>query len=304
METLKETILRLTRSHISEGGVVMAQNLVSKGSLQGTLPPEFTHDTPGIVELPTQDSSNCLIAVGSALAGQQTMYVMRFQGFGWLNLWGIVNYGAKCRTLWDSNCPLFVRAIGVEGQIGPVAGGMLHSLAMHAPNMTVHAPMTPTEWERCYKLVDVFRDPVYCSEYRGSYGNTDLSMEDNWNAGTDFIIVGIGGVRMKLKAVRDKLYKQGINVSTFGLAELSPLYIPFDMINALAFAVNCTVLVVDSDYSVCGAAEHVAMQLHTHLGVERVRAMGASHQTAGFSKDADVLTPSVDEIVDYVRKCK
>ena len=39
----------------------------------------------------------------------------------------IVNYAAKSKELFDTPCPVFVRGIGMERAIGPVAGSSHHS---------------------------------------------------------------------------------------------------------------------------------------------------------------------------------
>ena len=47
--------------------------------------------------------------------------------------------------------PIFVRGIGMEGGVGPVAGSSHHSLYFRMPGIKIASPMTPKEYISVYK---------------------------------------------------------------------------------------------------------------------------------------------------------
>lgn len=59
-------------------------------------------------------------------------------------------------------------------------------------------------------------------------------------------------------------------------------------------------IVVDSDYTTCGASEHIAHKL-MHITNKPVYALGLDERTAGFSAAVDNLTPSVDKIANRIK---
>ena len=52
----------------------------------------------------------------------------------------------KSKEIWKIPCPVFVRGIGMEGGIGPVAGSSHHSLYYRMPGVKIASPMTPMEY--------------------------------------------------------------------------------------------------------------------------------------------------------------
>ena len=122
-----ETIKDIIRDHLKKKkGKVFGQCLTAVGWVGGTLPKLFEKD--GMIELSMADVAGGGIVVGSALMNEKPIYVIRYQGFNWYNAPMIVNYAAKSKELWNTPCPIFVRGIGMEGAIGPVAGSSHHSL--------------------------------------------------------------------------------------------------------------------------------------------------------------------------------
>ena len=117
---LSETIKSITKDHLEQKrGRLYAQCVKAVGWIGGTVP-----DTVGIVELPTSDVSNGGIVVGAALAGERPIYVVRYQGFLAYNMITVLNYAAKSMEMWNTPCPVLVRALGMEGSMGPVASNM------------------------------------------------------------------------------------------------------------------------------------------------------------------------------------
>lgn len=297
MPTLAETIREATRTHLLERkGLLFGQCVSAVGWIGGTVP-ELTEEQ-GIVELPTSDVAGPGFAVGAALAGGRPIFVCRYQGFMWYNLASIVNYAAKSKEMWGVPCPIFVRAIAMEGGIGPVAGGSHHGLAMRMPGIKVAAPMTPNEWLEVWNDFLKGDDPVYCSEHRLAFGLSEEMPSLVHEGKLGVTVVGISAARLQLAKVAKTMYDDDwLHISTFGVNWLKPFQpseLMLQTIRDSKFAV-----VVDSEHTTCGAAEHVALQL-TNLTDTPVYAMGLADRTAGFAPWRDNKTPTADEIVSFL----
>ena len=83
----------------------------------------------------------------------------------------IINYACKSKELWKIPCPIFVRGIGMEGGIGPVAGSSHHSLYFRMPGIKIASPMTPKEYITVYNHFMKDDNVYYVSEHRKSYDN-------------------------------------------------------------------------------------------------------------------------------------
>jgi pyruvate/2-oxoglutarate/acetoin dehydrogenase E1 component len=144
--TVRDTIKEITRKHLTEGkGKCYGQCLTAVGWVGGTLPELY--EESGMIELSMADVAGGAIVTGAALAGDRSIYVVRYQGFQWYNAASIVNYAAKSKEIWGRICPVFVRSIAMEGAVGPVAGSSHHSLVHRMPGIKVIAPMTPDEYK-------------------------------------------------------------------------------------------------------------------------------------------------------------
>lgn len=295
MAKLSETIRELTRKHLIENnGLIFGQCLSAVGWVGGTVP-ELTAEQ-GIMELPTSDSSNGGIVVGAALAGRKPIYLIRYQGFGWYNFASILNYAAKSKEMWDIPCSLFVRSLGMEGGIGPVAGGQNHSIVAHMPGVKVVAPMTSNEWEQSFNYFLHSDEVVYCSEHRTSFA-LDYETIDIVNENPVVTILAIGGARLKAIEATKILLDKGITTNLFHVVNLKPLEIPFNAFYSVTQSKYN--LVVDSDHTICGIAEHIACYLMQQTS-KPVYTMGLKDKTAGFSLKTDNLTPSPKGIVDEI----
>tara|TARA_R110000824_G_scaffold10866_1_gene47528 strand:+ start:26542 stop:27489 length:948 start_codon:yes stop_codon:yes gene_type:complete len=308
-----ETIKSNTRRHLEQGGLFYGQCVSAVGWIGGTVP-EMTEEE-GIVELPTSDSSNSGIVCGAAVAGRRPIYAIRYQGFMSYNATSILNYAAKSKEMWKKPCPVFVRAIGMEGSIGPVATGMHHSMVMRMPGTIVACPMTPSEWQDVWDFFLENDDPVYCSEHRKSFG-IDYNIEDmhvnKWvnispNCGyftrsTDkpkVTIFAIGAARLEaLKACEIfKNYHRHINFHFVNVVWLKPLRLPEEAIRHLTE--SDFGIVIDSDYEICGASEHIANYLMLK-SKKPVYTLGLEDRTAGFADHCDNKTPSSERIVKHI----
>ena len=124
------------------------------------------------------DVAGAGIAVGAALMGRRPIYVVRYQGFMWYNAAPIANYAAKSKEMWGVPCPLFVRALAMEGGMGPVASGAHHSIAMRMPGLPICSPMTPGEWRGAWDHFMSHDDPLYVSEHRRSFSITQEMLSE------------------------------------------------------------------------------------------------------------------------------
>lgn len=306
--TVAQTISNLTLAHITDNaGLLFGQCLTAVGRVGGTIPdlPECT--TPassgGIVELPTSDVAGPGFVVGAALAGRRPIFVCRYQGFMTYNLATIVNYAAKSKEMWGVPCPLFVRAIAMEGGIGPVASGSHHSMAMRMPGIKVAAPMTPDEWSAVWYSFLHGTDPVYCSEHRLSF-RLDAEMPDQQcqtlSDELDIILIGISAGRLSTTKALPNLVAAGYRVGLYGVVGLKPFIpSPFLLCDLRRLRPGGVALVVDSDYTTCGAAEHIAQRLGALSGRHLI-ALGLDDRSAGFAPHLDNITPTADNLIRIV----
>ena len=280
MITVREVIKKTTEHHLLyNNGLLYAQCVRAVGWIGGTVP-ELTEEQ-GIVELPTSDVSNGGIVCGSALAGRRPIYVIRYQGFVTYNMCSILNYAAKSKEMWDVPCPVFVRGIGMEGGIGPVATGMHHSAMMRFPGIKVFAPMTPFEWKTVWNEYLDGDDPVYCSEHRLSFDNNQ-EIGDVVTGSCNTVVV-IGPARLNL----DQIKQEYSDYNIINLYQLKPLQLSNEQAGVIAD--SDYVVIIDSDYSICGASEHVAYTIMRNYDTY-CHIVALEDKTAGFAKHCDNIT--------------
>jgi pyruvate/2-oxoglutarate/acetoin dehydrogenase E1 component len=263
----------------------------------GTIPP--LKDSPNIVELSMADVAGGGIAVGAALDGiRPIIYVVRYQGFLWYNAISIVNYAAKSFELFGVSCPLLVRAIGMEGSIGPVAGNSHLSLVLRMPGVNVFSPMTGSEWQAALDFhLQQMQLPTIIGEHRLSYGLTSKQLKDSTRENSQLTILAIGAARINAQRVQQLLGESGIEVDFFNLFQLSPLDFPDGFFQSIHKTGRC--LVVDSDYEEWGPSENVAYKIFRETGLN-AQALGLPRKSAGFSKATDNLSPPINQIVTRV----
>lgn len=294
--TLAETIRETSRRHLLEGnGLLLGQCLTAVGWVGGTVP-ELTQEQ-GLVELSMADVAGGGIAVGAALSGRRPIYVVRYQGFMWYNAASIVNYAAKSKEMWDVPCPLFVRAIAMEGGgIGPVAASSHHGMILRMPGIPVCAPMTPGEWSAAWRWFMEHDDPLYVSEHRRSYATREETPAVV-SPGSKVTIAAISAARLNAAEAVVKLAERGIEADLFPLVWLKP----FEPEPALLSSLRRTGLglVIDSDFEIAAASRSIAYDL-MHATGAKVFAMGLADRTSGFAPHLENLTPSSDRIAGRV----
>lgn len=286
-----QVIKTLSLEHINKGNLLMGQCLTAVGWVGGTIPELPDH--PNIIELSMADVAGGGIAVGSSLFGKRSIYVVRYQGFLWYNLPSVVNYAAKSKEMWGISCPLIIRAIAMEGKIGPVAGSSHHSLAYRMPGIRIASPMTPEEYKNVWFDALSSDDPYLISEHRLSY-SIDYETEDIIHDKADLTIIPISATRFNvLKAIKSL----DIKINFKPLVFLKPL---LDFNNLLTLIKNSKygAIILDDDYT-DGIAKTLAYDLMLNSN-KSIHVMGLKSKSAGFSDLTDNLLPSVSEIVTKI----
>lgn len=294
--TVAETIRTVTRRHLEENhGLLFGQCVTAVGWIGGTVP-EMTEEQ-GIVELSMADVAGPGIAVGVALMGRRPIFVIRYQGFLWYNAAPLLNYAAKSKEMWGVPCPIFVRALALEGGIGPVASAAHHGMVIRMPGIPVIAPMTPGEWTEAWEWFMAHEDPIFVSEHRRSFA-IDYEMEPVFNPRSEITIFAISAGRLNALEAVKMLEKEGIHCDLIHLFWLKP----FQATELMADSLKKTGLglVIDSDFEIGGASRSIAYDL-MHAASVPVHAMGLEDRTAGFAPHLDNPTPPPAKIFNEVK---
>ncbi|MEW6246951.1 MAG: transketolase C-terminal domain-containing protein [Nitrospirota bacterium] len=295
--TVADTIRTITREHLTKhNGLLFGQCVTAVGWIGGTVP-ELSEEK-GIVELSIADVANAGIAVGAALMGRRPIYVIRYQGFMWYNAAPLLNYAAKSKDMWKIPCPLFVRAIAMEGGIGPSSTGCHHGMVIRMPGMPVVAPMTPKEWQAAWEWFLAHDNPLYVSEHRRSFPIHE-ELAHRLNERADITILAISAARLNALEAVDLLARDGIVCDLVHVVWLKPFTVTDIMLESLAR--TRVGLVVDSDFAIAGAARSIAYELMWRAKVP-VYAMGLDDRTAGFAPQLDNVTPTGPRIAETVRQ--
>jgi pyruvate dehydrogenase E1 component beta subunit len=295
--TVAEVIRETTREHLTENrGLFFGQCITAVGWIGGTVP-EMS-EAEGLVELSLADVTNAGIVVGAALAGRRPIYTVRYQGFMWYNASPIVNYAAKSKSVWGVPCPLFLRAIAMEGNgIGPVASASQHGLIMRMPGIPICAPMSPNEWAEAWNWFMLHDDPLYVSEHRRSF-TIDYEFENSVDSKADITLFPISAARLNAIEAAKALRLEGITCNIVHLVWLKPFTVSDDMLQSLRK--TQLGLVIDSDFEIGGPSRSIAYELMHQSGTP-VFALGLEDRTAGVAASLDNPTPTPEKIARVVR---
>ncbi|MBR9705301.1 hypothetical protein GOV12_07850 [Candidatus Pacearchaeota archaeon] len=293
--TLGETIREIIRIHLEENnGIIMGQCLSAVGWVNNTIP-----DTKNIVELCMTDVAGGGIAAGAAIVGRRPILVLRFQDFVFLNSSMLVNFAAKRKDIFQKSCPVFIRSLATEGPgVGPVHSGVFHNIFMHMPGFRVVAPMTPLEYEKIWKEFMENDDPMYVSEHRISFNQTE-EMKNIIHDDSKITIYGISSARLNVLEAYEILKNQGIKCNVIHLCNLKPLILTDEVLKPLIK--TKLGMVVDPCFEICGASESVAYNLMKKTKMF-VCALGAEDRSVGASVKYLNTTPATSKIVDKVKK--
>ncbi len=294
-KTLRETIKEIIKNHLkNKKGKVFGQCLTAVGWVGGTLPELYEKD--GMIELSMADVASGGIVTGSALMNEKPIYVIRYQGFNWYNAPMIVNYAAKSKEIWNAPCPVFVRGIGMEGGIGPVAGSSHHSLYYRMPGLKIVSPMTPNEYKKIYNSFMKDDEVYYVSEHRGSFNNK-IELKNDIKGKKDFVIIAISITRFEAIKAKELLEKKGFKIGIINILWIKPFKISKASLKCI---INSKFggIILDDDY-VDGISNSIANKLN-HLTNKKIFTMGLSNKSAGFHKKVDNLPPDTKQIVKKV----
>jgi pyruvate/2-oxoglutarate/acetoin dehydrogenase E1 component len=290
-KTLRETIKEIIKNHLkNKKGQVFGQCLTAVGWVGGTLPELYEKD--GMVELSMADVAGGGIVVGAALMNSRPIYVIRYQGFNWYNAPMILNYACKSKEIWKRPCPLFIRSIGMEGGIGPVAGSSHHSLYFRMPGIKIVSPMTPNEYKDIYNQYMSEQEVYYVSEHRGSYGNCEEFKNDISND-KDLIIIAISITRFEAEKAKKILEMKGYKIGIIHVLWIKPFKLSKKEICAIKKSKKGC-LILDDDY-----VDGIANSIGNKINIETQKpmyTMGLKDKSAGFSKNTDNLPPQSKEI--------
>ena len=290
-KTVRETIKQIIRDHLKrKKGKVFGQCLTAVGWVGGTLPKLYEKD--GMIELSMADVAGGGIVTGSALMNEKPIYVIRYQGFNWYNAPMIVNYAAKSKEIFNEPCPVFVRGIGMEGAIGPVAGSSHHSLYFRMPGVKIVSPMTPKEYEKIYRNFMEEDDVYYVSEHRGSFNNKKELINDI-KGRKDFVIIAVSITRFEAIEAKKMLEKKGLKIGIVHVLWIKPFKITKNSIKCISKS-KYGGIILDDDY-VDGISNSLANKLN-HLTNKKIYSMGLNDKSAGFHKKVDNLPPNSTQI--------
>jgi len=295
--TVAETVKEITRKHLTENnGVVMGQCLSAVGWVGGTVPEMPGH--PNLIELSMDDTCSSGLAAGYALAGRRPIFICRYQGFMHFNQVFFTNFAAKAKEMWGYGVPIFIRAVAMEGGIGPVAGSSHHGMIIRMPGIRIVAPMTSGEYTEAWKDFMEHDAPLYVSEHRHSF-SIDHEMTDLIHRQADITLFPISAARLNTLEAVKLLEKEGIICNVINLLWLKPLIAEDKMLNALENS-RFGGMVVDTDYE-NGASKCIACDLMQKTD-KKVGVMGLEERTAGFAPHLDNLPPSSEKIAKRIKE--
>lgn len=290
-KTVAETITQITRRHLEENGsLLFGQAITAVGWVNQTVP-----NCKNIVEFPMSDVSNMGIACGAAISGIRPIIVIRFQDFMWLNGSSLVNYAAKSKDIFGTPTPVFVRALAQE-DAGCTHSGVLHGVFRHVPGFRICSPMTPREYEQAWDDFMSHDDPMFVSEHRSSFNNTEEFTNTYHRA--DVTLIPISATRFNVDDAIRLLADDGIACNVAHVMWLKP-FKPDHIIKALS---NSRMgLVVDAGFETNGVSEAIAYSLMWQTGVP-VKALGLCDRSVGVSPESGNFTPDAHRIAETVRK--
>ena len=297
--TLREVIKQITFKHLKKfKGQVFGQNLTGVGWVAGTLPKLYEKD--GVIELPMADVANGGMVTGAALVGRRPFYIIRYQGYNWLNCIFIVNYACKSKEIWNKPAPMFIRGLSSEGGLGPVSTSSHISIFYKMPGIKIYSPMTKNEYTRTYKKFMKSDDVFYVSEHRKSYENK-IEFKNSLKKNLDIILMPISVTRFEAEKAKNYLNKNGYKVGIIHLYELKPFVLKKKWISMIKSS-KYGVLMTDNDY-VDGIIRTLAHKINEQTN-KKVYVLGLKDKSAGYTRETSNFPPSALEIITKIKKIK
>lgn len=250
--TLRDVILKTTDKHLRENnGMLFGECVKDPGGVSNTIP---VHES--VIDTPMSETAAADFAIGAALAGRRSIYVVRFQNFLLMGASPFISFASVVKGIYGKSAPVFIRAVGCD-KLDCNHADMMHSMFMHFSGIKVCAPMTPCEWLDAWETFMREDQPLFCSEHRDSFNETEET-EDEIYEDADINLFGISKARQSLSEARGILSESGIKANVFHIAWLKPFnaekYVEVLKRTPLG-------LVTDAGRVICGAPEHIAYEL-------------------------------------------
>jgi 2-oxoisovalerate dehydrogenase E1 component len=221
-------------------------------------------------DTPISERGFTTICTGAAVLGARPIIDFMILDFELDALGDIINQMTRLRYMSNGQVkvPVVMRGgIGVAST-GPHHSASLFSIWMHIPGLRVVAPVFPADAKGLLKTSIQSDDPVMFMEhkklmrYKGPvpegehlvpFGKATIA-----RPGKDLTIVGISYMVIEALNAADLLAKENISVEVIDPRTLSPLDI-----DTILESVSRThrLLIVDEDFSACGAGAEIASQV-------------------------------------------
>ncbi len=254
------------------------------------------------------------LCTGAAVLGARPVVDFMFLDFELDALGEIINQTSRLR--WMSNgqvkVPIVLRGgIGIAST-GPHHSSSLFSVFMHIPGLHVVAPVFPKDAKGLLKTAIRMDDPVIFlehkklmkikgpvpeEEYLTPFGKASVVRE-----GKDLTIVGISHPLIEAMKAAETLEDEGISAEIIDPRTLAPLDI-----ETILESVSKThrLLIVDEDYSPCGAGAEISAQV-TEQGFYEldapIRRLNGAFIPAPISPPLEAaVVPNARNIVEAVR---
>ncbi len=251
---------------------VVGEGIGARGGNFGTTVGLYERFGPSrLRDTPITEKGFTGLCTGAAMTGSRPIVDYMFIDFGLDAMGELINQTAKIQYMSDGRLkmPIVLRGcIGIGNSAATHHSGSYYSIFTHAPGFRVVVPTTPYDAKGLLKTAIRSDDPVVFMEHRSVLNTKGPVPEEEYcipfgqariaREGKDVTVVGIAGMVNRALAAADTLAGEGVSVEVIDPRTLVPL----DIETILA-SVHKTgrLLVVDEDYSPCGVAAEIGMQV-------------------------------------------
>lgn len=292
-KNLGETILEILDEHVKQNnGMILGECITAPGSENGTIP-----ISKNVIGLPMSETAASDFAIGCALAGRRTVFVVRFQDFMLLGGSPFITFASVVKELQGVTAPVFIRAISAD-HYDCNHSNVLHSMFMHYPGIYVCCPMTPREYREAWKIFMADDKPFYCSEYRDAQTIIE-EMKDEIYEDAVINVFCISKARINIFEAKEILLKESVKINIFHIYWLKPL----DLTKYVPYLEKCPIgLVIDVGRVICGASEHIAYELMNKVDGSKVYAYGIDDIPKSTNPKYYNEVPSGRKIANHILK--
>jgi pyruvate dehydrogenase E1 component beta subunit len=236
-------------------------------------------------------------AVGAAIGGMRPVAEIMLMNFITLAMDQIVNHAAKIRFMsgGKTGVPLTIRTMSGAGSgNGGQHSDMLEAWLAHTPGLKVVVPSNPAD-QKALLYACIFDDnpcifvettllmrasgPAPAPDYRVPLGKASVLRE-----GKDVSVISYGRPLNDVKAVADKLAKEGVAVEIVDLRTI----VPMDQDTVLnSVAKTRRAVIVHEAVQSFGVGAEISSRIHEHLFSDLaapVQRVGSRHTPVPFSR--------------------